>query len=696
MKLKFLLLFIGISSMLWAQEPYRNLVITEARMINGEYNGIYFEITNMGNSDIDLSQIKFANIGPQGQPVLDVWNDPWIPAIDRYFYLPESVTKILKPGESYVMTQAFDFVERMTKMRYEGFGYGWPQKRDIYEYSDFLAHRAEKNDIELVLYPNIKDSTTVNQDSLNNYGPTIGFTHLPQIGFYIEDHFAEGDSAVIDQVGNMFDNGSGENSSTSWDVAGVAEATTKALLVRKYSIKQGNLDFFNARGVGEDDSEWMAVTFPEGTDNWRDTWWSVHNHGAYVLDANTLEPKSDEIKVDFAEKTLTVPWGIRRLDDIMHNMKRKPGVAWIYELNESVEDSLLRSAQTGDKLTVYVFGENLSKATFDIIVKAPADNINIVVPVDHKNLDEGPITENAQHGKLGWPRVTNHESGIDTITGGGYGLPYSLRVDSLFKYLEKPANASWEIVSSDGNKRADLNTGDKLRVTAQNGDVKEYFIETQGYVPNHNANLASITWPDISISEIDQIIYGWKGDTIPNFNPNSSDFRILLPYDFEGIPALVFKTVDVNATVAVKRATSFEGSIEDRTISFEVTAEDDSVKRVYNVELVKDKNPANLQPFYAEPFLSELVVKTNGNNVFAEICNPGNQPLDLSNYMFCSSGSVNPSDAITSNMDPLAWNNRFEKYVPGYKWVSESDWTVNPGILVQDLNVSPFVQPGDV
>ncbi len=691
MKLKLLLLFIGIANLIWAQEPYRNLVITEARLIQGDGPDNYIEVTNMGDSDIDLRDIKFC----QGRgPIYDVWNDTWQSWRGWEFVIPEEAQKILKPGESYVITEAYDFYPRMNKMRIVGYeGTDRVKQTGIYQYADFLIHMNEKNSLQLTLYPDVKDSVTVSNEYIENGGNLM--TRLQDVnnGLFIQQYFGEGDSAAIDQVRNCFeDNGNNDNIPDA--VAGVANATATALLVRKSIIKQGNLDFEGARGVGLDDSEWMAVEYPAGADNYRDTWWSVGNHGDFVLDANTFQ--SDVIDVDFAAKTLTVPWGIRRLDDIMRNMKYTPGVAWIYHLNDSSTDSLYRSAQSGDKLTVYVFGETLYNATFDIIVKDPDPGSNIVVPVDHKNLDGGPITNNTQNGILDWPRVTNHKNGPDTITGLGYGIQYAMRTDTLMKYLEKPSNAEWEFVFVDGKKRADLKSGDKLRVIAQNGDVKDYFIEIRSYSTNHNANLASITWPDISIPEFYQEIEGWKGDTIPNFDPFTTNYRVRLPFDYVGIPALVAKTEDLNASIKVTRATTLDGTVEDRTVTFEVTAEDDSVKNIYNVELVKEENPNNIQPYHAEPFLSEHILSLGSGNTYAEICNPGNQPLDLSNYMICSTNNATPADAIKYFSGSGDWLNRYRKYIPGYKYVSKIDWSVEPGILETDLNVNTIVMPGDV
>ena len=72
MKLKLLLLFIMIANLIFAQTPYRNLLITEARMVAGDFNDSYVEVTNMGNADIDLSEIKFALTQ---NPVMDVFSD---------------------------------------------------------------------------------------------------------------------------------------------------------------------------------------------------------------------------------------------------------------------------------------------------------------------------------------------------------------------------------------------------------------------------------------------------------------------------------------------------------------------------------------------------------------------------------------------------------------------------------------------
>ncbi len=680
MKLKFLLFFLMFVGVLQAQEPYNSLVITEARRDNPQ-NG-FLELTNMGNETINLNNFKFGMISPWSAQICDVFSDPWDPGT-AWFFLPDVN---LAPGESYVVAHAYDFGPRQYRNKVPGFeGNELAQIPELMDLADLLIHVSEPKGDET-------DSVTTSV-SAKGGNPTQLGDWRGRSAWYIEQQLSETDSVVIDQVGGVFNNDC-RNQDIQYAVAGVEGAVNNSILVRKFSVKTGNPDFANARGVGLSDSEWMPI--PVQGSNYRDLYWTVGNHGDYVLDDTTLE--SDVVDIDFAGKTLTVPWGVRRGDGIMELMEQKPGIAWEYHLNAVTADSLYESVRTGDQLTVYVVGSSLQTATFDIVVNDATNDVNIVVPIAHMDIgavqEGGAIRGGTQSGMLGWPRVTTHDGSTDTITGSWHGLPNALRTDSLMKYLEKPANASWEFVFVDDVVRPDLKDGDVLKVTAENGDVKEYHLQVQPYGPSHNANLSAITWPDIP--EFYKGIFGWMGDTVPNFNPTTYNYKVQVPLDVEGIPALLPKTQALNATVEVQRAASLVGSAEDRTVSFIVTAEDDSVTHTYNVELTKEKDPSQIQPFLADPFLSEFVFWDQWDNSFAEIVNPGTDVLDLSNYMIVMNWITNPADAIGAASGEADWTQRYRKYVPGYKWVSEAQWAITPGILEQDLNVNPMVQPGDV
>lgn len=687
MKLKLLPLLLLLASFLNAQEPYRHLMITEACLMNPYLS--YVELTNMGDKTINLSEFKFGTLGLDHAPILDLYNDPWGPGqVSQSFFLPDVN---LEPGQTYVITAAFDFGPRQYAKRPPGIGANPSAKQQqYYEVADLLIHMPEEHGDDT-------DSVTTapyHYSALNHWG---GRTN-----YFIAHHFGENDSVAIDQFSGVFDN-NGRNFNQEYDVAGVLNATGNSIFVRKFKYKSGNLDFANARGLGDDDSEWIVITYPSGFHTWnngnqtfRDLWWVTGNHGNYVLDENTLE--SDVIDVDYANKKLTVPWGIRRLDDIMRYMEKKPGIAWQYHLNDNPEDSLYRSARTGDKLELIVCGNEVSRTFFDIVVSSPTSDDNIVVPMDYKTLrlpgTIGSITTRTQTGILSWPVVTKHEHGVDTISGYNHGVPYALRTDSLLKRLEKPSTASWEFVWVDGIPRPDIKDGDKLKVIAQSGAIKEYHIEVQPYSPSHNALLSAITWPDVP--EHLKGIFGWKGDTIPGFASSTYNYRLEVPLEVDGIPALVAKAQTLNTKIEVVRATSLTGGPEARTISFIVTAEDDSVQNIYNIELIKEKDPNKIQPFYGEPLVSEWVWQEDYRNSYLEIFNPGNQPIDLSNYLFASAFGLDVGGHITQQSGADNFSNRYRKYVPGYKWPNEAQWPVSPGVLEPDLGINPILMPGEV
>ncbi|HEY3370888.1 MAG TPA: T9SS type A sorting domain-containing protein [Prolixibacteraceae bacterium] len=113
-----------------------------------------------------------------------------------------------------------------------------------------------------------------------------------------------------------------------------------------------------------------------------------------------------------------------------------------------------------------------------------------------------------------------------------------------------------------------------------------------------DAYLGSITWPDIPASFKGDLAgsFGWKGDTIPYFNPLTLNYVLILPPDYQQIPALTFSTRHPNTTVKVTRAKSLCGSIADRTITFTVTSEDSSNTNVYSVLLKTEQDTTDSEP----------------------------------------------------------------------------------------------------
>ncbi len=238
MKFKFLLfLFLLWGGVINAQiyhhqDTVKTLVITEYRGDNTHQT--YLELSNMGDEPIQLGQFKIGWWGGGSMLDFDTWktnedNDWWIP-----------LDNLLPPGESYVFAPAETVEARMYAMGLENVSEKTTQDK-MFEYADYHVHI---------------DTLDTNVGLANafstQWGPGMN-------GFYIEQHLAYQagdtiayDSIVIDQVLGMFSGENGENlnrtEGVGYDVAGVTEATATAYLIRKHSVKTGNLDFAQCPG----------------------------------------------------------------------------------------------------------------------------------------------------------------------------------------------------------------------------------------------------------------------------------------------------------------------------------------------------------------------------------------------------------------------------------------------------------------
>lgn len=693
MKSKLLLLFlcaVGFSMLSEAQtkKPYNNLIISEARINALPFN--YIEFTNMGTETINLSNFEFGTIGP--------WTPPFTADANNHFMLPD---KELAPGKSFVIAVGSDFEPKMwlkDPLHYSE----RITKPEMWKLADMILHRKEPNS-------NANDSITPKWNTMETWNG--------RDCWYLRHHYlnTEGkkDSMLIDQVGGIFDEEDGTSADKAHDVAGVLNATNTCVLVRKHSITTGitefssnkanddaaKLQFKNAAGLDLEDSEWipvpiLGVSNDYRSDPWRAVFWTVGNHVNAVMNETTLVPKNNKVVVNFSASTITVPWGIRRDDSLMYQFVRKPGLAWKYDYAGSSADSAYISARTGDKLTIYACGDQGTIKEFTINVLPPTVDDNIVIPKNEFNYTK--MFYNSLLLPFSGYRVTDGIAGMDTINH----IDFATRVDTLFKYLEKAPKATWQIVFKSGVEKPDLTNGDILRVTSESGHVKNYFLKLDKFVPSSDAYLASITWPDMPASFMEYAdLYGWKGDTIPGFLPSKNEYVVTIPKEFEGIPPLTFHKQQLDSKVEVKRAISLNGSPEDRTITFTVTAENDTTVNVYHVRFQKEKDPQYVQKFIAEPFISQFVFQDEWNYPWLEIVNPSTEKLDLSHYMIVA-GNVSPANALTwwnaITAEDTYQEIAYQKYVPGKKWQDEASFTVQPRMLETDLAVNATVEPGDV
>jgi hypothetical protein len=659
MKIKLLFAGLIIGLGLSAQDTIRSLIITELRI--DHQASIYYELTNMGDTPIDLSEFEVG--------VIDPFTQPYNPPVHQRMMLPK---KILDPGKSFVLATIFDFTPKQTIIEKQKYGYnlefhGPQHKVEMETLADLQIHVPEKKGDET--------------DSVSVYRG-VGTIYNGRTCFYLRHHVSETDSVVVDQFNGIFNEADGTGADAPRDVAGVTDATFDHIFVRRFSVKTGNTDFEKSRGIDLNDTEWFPIPRLENNmEPHRAVFWTVGNHGDYNLDANTLV--SQTIKIDWDKHVLTVPWGTKNQDSIMYEFERKPGLAWHYHENANRADSAYTTCRNDDTLTVYACGNDLEIIKFAIKVEEPSKGENRVFPklVPNEGIyDNGYVI----------CEVGRNNPVMDTI----WSVPYATRKDTLLKYLEKAPAANWEIIQVDAPQRADLKRGDKLKVTAENGAVKEYFIKVDIYHTGRNPYLNAITWPDIP--EDYRNLYGWIEDTIPGFVRTKFDYKVWVPYDFEGIPSLIATPQDINASVEVKRAESLIGDQEARTVTFISKAEMDTIQLEYRVVLQKQSDYSNIQPFKAEPFISEYFFWDQWQNGFLEICNPGTVPLNLGEYMIVGGWFNDPAEAITSIANETDYANRYQKYIPGHKWQDQTNWQIQPAIAVEDLNINPVVQPGDV
>lgn len=675
--LLFLILF-ACGGILKAQDTIRTLIISEARI--DEAHEAYCEITNVGDTTLHLKNFEFGHVGPWTSRN-DVNNiGAWFAVgSGDWFMLPDWT---LAPGKSIIIANVDDWSLMMWKKDPDH--YGPVTKAEMWKLVDIRLDQPEA--------PNSSPTNHIYGDSVSPFYD-VGQVWGGRDCWYLRQHIAPGDSVVVDQVGGVFDGAAsdgvavGSNKNQAYDVAGVTGATGNDILVRKFTVKRGNVDFNSGRGTSLTESEWIPIPIlvPGGYEPNRALFWTVKNH----LNAQMSDLTSSTMNINLTDSTLTVPWGVRDDDSIMYQFKRAPGFGWRYHYSPAYADSAYVSCRTGDVFTIYACGNALQQFDFKLVVSAPTNDMNIVVPkkvpdAHLRYLNAGPYCE-----------VTDKVPGMDTIRGSIFlGIPFATRVDTLLKYLEKPSNATWEIVWVDGNKRTAVQNGDLLKVTAQNGSVKEYFIKVAAFRPAHNAFLASITWPDIP--DAYRGLYGWAGDTIPNFVDSKYNYTVGVPADVNGIPALVAKNEDIGAKLQVSRATNLNGAPADRTITFTSTAADDTTILTYNVLLNKELAITDVQPYVSDPFISQFVWQEQWANAFMEVVNPGNKPLDMSHYMFCWGYVNDPATAITRLGTATDWLNRYGKYIPGTKWVDSTLWKSTPATVTQDLSVNPIVAPGDV
>jgi len=669
-----MLVLSGLAIGVNAQDTIKGLIISEHRFGNPSHG--YIELANVGTDTIDLSKVAFASVRNQDLTMVDgQWRLPG-PRPVKQIVRPEGM---LAPGKTWMWMAVSD------RFSVDG---PWPQHRtDILPLADHYIMHADvfgKTDTIIPEWQMWGDSVSSDAGVAWNWGI---------IPFALFAYLDNGDSIMIDQV-NMNLNDANRAVGGYNAVAGIPEATRYYTLVRKATVTHGNMDWLASAGVSAEDSEWNVI--PNQPPESRISFKTIKNHGDFHIDVT-----SSLADVDIANAKMTVPWGIYRGDSILPHLDIGPGMAWGYVWDGDLTDSTFTTMRDGDTLIMYASGNTLEEVHFEIAVLDPAADQAEVFPMSYK-VSGGGWWHNPFNSQFEWtdddiwvqPYYVTNFHAMDTIGN----VPYATRVDTLFRYLEKAPDATWEIVFKDGEDHADLSNGDILKVTAQDGStIKEYYIDVQEYAASNNAQLGAITWPDKQ-----DFLEGWAGDTIPQFSSVKNSYTVKVPYGTLNVPALTAHPVDINAEVEVQRAVSLTGSLAERSSVFTVTAQSDTITNTYTVLFELEKHPSKVQTWEGTPFFSEFATNQRSWMGYLEIVNPGNVDMDLSEYMIVRSDEVNPALAI----EALAWDvaptdadfqNRYLSYVPGYAYYEDTvSWLLNPGFLNLDANVDPVVAPGEV
>ena len=643
-----------------------NLIFSEIRKIGGGARwGDYFymEIANVGDSALNLKDFEINHFRTFND--FNTSNHP-IP-------LPDTV---LQPNSTLVMGLINDYHDR----HLDDFSIHGPTWVDMFDKIDFPQYTDEG-----VPPGGGYDSVSPWNEGWDRMNLTWG-EHCT----YIEYHYPTGDSALADVLFGSFDeNKNFVPSDGEADIAGV-NADEGYYLFRKTSVKDGSTDWDQSRGGDVGDSEWLPVPYRDITaGRLTKTFTTIGHHGDADLTDQTVVPNNDNVSIDWDNNKITVPWGIRN-QFIMDEFDLGPGIAWHYNLSGNREDSVHNVVNTGDTLTLYAVGNELMVKDFHL-EQGPAANDNaLVIHTNNRNVDP-------EDGDVWWTTpfyVTKDDPEMDSIQD----VAFAERVDTLLKYLEKAPNATWEIKWVDGQERVDVKRGDILEVTAEDGSTtKEYFINADSVPPlSQNTNLSAITWPEAPAFL--QNTPHWNHDTIPGFSSSKKAYEITVPYGTSAVPALKAYTQDLNATIdSVHRAISLSGPKENRTTSIVVRAEDDTTTTTYDVTFVEEKPERFIQPYKGEPMITQLGLGIYERRIsYLEISVPGNQTVDLSNYMITNmSPPTDPNQLITNNWDD--WSNRYVHYVPGYDFVADSasQWNNIPGIIEKDLAVNPVLQGGE-
>lgn len=562
------------------KDSWDDLVISEIRYTGNKYGNSawgYIEFTNMGQDTLDLSkywaqtsQGKLNNVGIEGSHQKATLGKPG---------------QTLLPGKTFtfVVAQQNDVLDRYGKRLYPN------------DYVNYMA--AELADS--IIYPrlNLPGNVWMRERVFALY--TRADTNA------IPDGLA--DSAMVDKFWyNDFELSSPD---VNYPIAGIITPNPlyNFTWVRKFAYKHGETNFDISRGTNAEDAQWQALPRNIGPNDVLFT--TVGKH--MVQENLDITPKAGtNVTVNMQTMTIVTPYDLAK-DSLFRKFNYGPNHAWLYMQGP---DTASYYVSDGDSVQFYVVGNELKTFQFALKPQAKPSNFVKVAPTLYKNTN-GVYTKRYT--------VSNGIAPIDTIGQ----VPFSTPTDTLLKYLTKDETASFEFIWKDGIERPEVIDGDILHVTSGNNS-KDYKITVWPYAANSNSELNTVIFPGL---------YMWENpntyamtDTMVNFLSGGLVYVLNLSSDVEVCPQILVTPASSTANVTISRAKNLSGSEEDRTITVQVVAEDDSTTSIYKFILnVERETP----PIEGEVFFTDIAGNWGGNGATAiQLFNPSDKFVNINEY----------------------------------------------------------------
>lgn len=630
LSLAMVLLLIPATSSSQTKDTWNTLVITEFRNASGLYSintWAYTEFTNMGPDTLDLTNYW----------VSTSWGDLNNVAGEntQKATLGRTPGQKLPPGQSYVWAIA-------------------QTNPALNVYGDSI-------------YPNgyINYEALMKADVVRHVGSTthpegelIGRHNVLAL-YYRGDTSAipDGvrDSAMVDKIWYNASEMTAPNS--AYPIAGVItnHPLYDKIYVRKFKFNKGNTNFDTSRGTNADDSEWQVLPRNIGPNDVLFT-----TYGKHMVQENLqITPKRSSITVNKAEGTISLPYDIPR-DSIFRMFTYGDNHAWEFMLGP---DTAKYFVSNGDSVKFYTLGNSLMTYKFAFKVAEKPTGYAKTAPLVYKNT-AGNYTRRYS--------ISDGYAPMDTIGQ----IPFNCPIDTLMDYLVISDDATTEFIWKNGVASPELTNGDILRITA-GGNTKDYRLSVYPYVASSNSNLSKVIFPGLELWE-NPDTYQYT-DTMLDFASNANFYIVNLPSNVKTSPAIIVTPQSANAKVYIKRASNLNGSEEERTISINVMAEDDSTETTYKFLLNVDRDTP---PVVGEPFFCDVTGAWGGNaGLSLQIFNPLDETLRISDYMIMS---IRPGETdFTNYITNKIASNKAEKAL--------NSAVMRPGSYIQDdLNGDPY------